>query len=224
MFQGACPSNSCLLLQWQLQAQNTRLGLSKHCWHHVCMSHAVFTLGCFPGLYCKGYFIEQCICIIIIWLVVGSVAAWKVEHFSTFWRINQHCISGVPHAKSMRSINGHMQCERGITVVHQLCAFFLSPTHTTGAAKTNDPIISDGLAHTGGALMCRPAKLHATVLFPSIGVREKRFFKAILYIPGSRRHLYINSTPLGFALFHLSDVIINHGWGETGHWGGEVPE
>ena len=46
-------------------------------------------------------------------------------------------------------------------------------------------------------------KLHATVLFPSVSAREKALFKSYFVHPGSRRHLYINSTPLGFALSHL---------------------
>ena len=99
----------------------------------------------------------------------------------------------------------------------------LSPTHNAGAAqrqkertryfRRTSPRRRRLAAHKRASAR-RHAKLHATALFPSIGEREKTLFKAIL--------LYINSSPLGVALLRLSKIIINHGWGETGRWGGEI--
>ena len=55
---------------------------------------------CYPGLYHKGNFIGRCIWIYLhytIWLADGSVAAWKVEHFSTFWRRQRSRQNGRTH-------------------------------------------------------------------------------------------------------------------------------
>ena len=70
---------------------------------------------------------------------------------------------------------------REILLVKAIKAQRAPPAQRSG--KTNAPIISHGPAHTGGALTRACAAVHATVLFPSVGAREKRVFKAILYIP-----------------------------------------
>ena len=57
-----------------------------------------------------------------IWLADRSVAAWKVYIFSTSQetepteRTDPQCISGSPHAKSMRSVNGQMQWACGVVL------------------------------------------------------------------------------------------------------------
>ena len=64
-----------------------------------------------------------------------------------------------------------------------------SPTHTAGAAQRQNERIHYLLRTRPPRRLLEarrraPAELHAAALFPSVGAREKRFFKAILYVPG----------------------------------------
>ena len=87
------------------------------------------TSMCSPGLYYKGDFFQQCIC---VYLHNAIMPDWPTDpslpeklinswfhNFLTQATERTERSHGAFHAKSMRYVNRRMQCERGVTVVKE---------------------------------------------------------------------------------------------------------